>query len=131
MTKIDFPVYPAIFDNVDNDGYYTVTFPDVTDTVTDGATMAEALHNAPEALGIALLDYADYPAPTDLKVVQAAHPDLYVSLVGVDMRVLRRKAHNRTARKQVTVPMDLATAAEHAGLNFSQVLTKALEETLD
>ena len=36
----------------------------------------------------------------------------------------------RTVRKNLTVPANLADAAERAGLNFSRVLTEALEERL-
>lgn len=36
IDKLDYLFYPAIFDNRDNDGYYTVTFPDVPDTIAQG-----------------------------------------------------------------------------------------------
>ena len=70
MKKADYVLYPAIFDNRDNDGSYTVTFPDVPDTVTDGETLTEAFKNAPDALAVALPDYKKYPTPTPIEQVQ-------------------------------------------------------------
>lgn len=75
--------YPAIFDSEDNDGYVTVTFPDVPDTVTDGKTLAEAMRNASDALAVALPDYHPYPTPTTLAQVQAAYPNKIVKLIEV------------------------------------------------
>lgn len=131
MALPDYVVYPAIFDYRDDDGTYTVTFPDVPDTVTQGATMTDAFKSAPDALAIALIDRRRYPQATDMKVVQADHPEAVVSLVGVDMRRARRRADNRTIRKNVTVPMDLAELAKKRGINFSRTLTEALELKLE
>lgn len=130
MAKADYLVYPAIFDNRDNDGAYNVTFPDVPDTVTYGATLAEAVRRAPEALAVALPDYATYPPATPLPEVQAAHPGLLVSLVGVDMKAARRKMRDVTVRKNVTIPQSLAEEAKRAGINFSETLTEALAAKL-
>lgn len=126
MAKPDYVVYPAIFDNEDNNGYYTVTFPDILDTATDGKTLDEAVKNAPDAIAVALPDYDPYPTPTDIAKVQAANPNKIVSLVGVDMK----RARDATVRKNVTVPLSLANAAKEQGINFSETLTEALEEKL-
>ncbi|WP_225352061.1 type II toxin-antitoxin system HicB family antitoxin [Secundilactobacillus similis] len=42
MALPDYVVYPAIFDDQHHDGNYTVTFPDVPDTVTQGETLTAA-----------------------------------------------------------------------------------------
>jgi len=128
--KPDYVVYPAIFDNTDNDGYYSVTFPDIPDTSTYGKTLEEAVKRAPDAIAVALPDYVDYPQPSDLTAVQQANPDKLVSLVGVDTKVARRKARDTTIRKNVTIPQSLATKAKQAGINFSETLTDALETKL-
>ncbi|MFD1431246.1 type II toxin-antitoxin system HicB family antitoxin [Lacticaseibacillus yichunensis] len=130
MEKPNYLVYPAVFDNVDNEGYYTVTFPDVPDTIAQGATLEEAVKNAPDALAVALPDYKEYPAPTPIVDVQAANPGLLVSLVGVDMLAARRKMRDVTVRKNVTIPQSLDEEARAAGINFSETLTEALEEKL-
>jgi predicted RNase H-like HicB family nuclease len=131
MALPDYVVYPAIFDDQHHDGNYTVTFPDVPDTVTQGETLTAAFKNAPDALAIALLDRRRYPQATDPKVVQVEYPDAVVSLVGVDMKRARRRADNRTVRKNVTVPMDLAELAKKRGINFSRTLAEALELKLE
>lgn len=130
MDKPNYLVYPAVFDNRDNDGYYTVTFPDVPDTVSQGKTLEEAVKNAPDALAVALPDYKEYPSPTPLAKVQANNPDVVVSLVGVDMLAARRKVRDVTIRKNVTIPQSLAKEAKAAGINFSETLTEALEAKL-
>ncbi|MGX7021887.1 type II toxin-antitoxin system HicB family antitoxin [Pediococcus ethanolidurans] len=130
MNKPNYVVYPAVFDNVNNDGYYTVTFPDVPDTVTDGKTLEEAIKNAPDALAVALPDYKEYPMATSLNKVQASNPGLIVSYVGVDMKAARRKSRDATVRKNVTIPMSLAEKAQTQDINFSATLTEALEEKL-
>ncbi|WP_225418403.1 type II toxin-antitoxin system HicB family antitoxin [Lacticaseibacillus daqingensis] len=76
-------MYPAVFDNADNDGQYTVTFPDVPDTVSQGATLEEALTAAPNALAVALPDYVEYPTPSSFEEVKTANPGLIVQMVSV------------------------------------------------
>ncbi len=130
MEKTNYLVYPAVFDNRSNAGYYTVTFPDVPDTIAQGKTLEEAVRNAPDALAVALPDYAHYPVPTPLNQVQEHNPGLLVSLVGVDMRAARRRVRDVTIRKNVTIPQSLAAEAKAAGINFSETLTEALEAKL-
>lgn len=127
----DYVIYPAIFDNKDNDGFYTVTFPDIPDTTTQGKTLAEAFKNAPHAIEVALPDYPNYPTPSDLKEVQAANPNTLVQYIGVDMKRYLDTMKNRSVRKNVTVPAVLAEKAADYHLNFSAVLTEALKERLD
>jgi predicted RNase H-like HicB family nuclease len=128
MKRPDYVVYPAIFDNKANNHHYTVTFPDIPDTVTDGKNIEEAVRNAPDAIAIALPDYETYPTPSELTKVQADNPNKLVSLIGVDLKQARR---NVTVRKNVTIPLSLATAAKKRGIDFSKTLIAALEEKLD
>lgn len=123
-------VYPAVFDNIDNDGYYSVTFPDIPDTSTYGSTLAEAIKRAPDAIAVALPDYNPYPLPSDLVTIQRANPGKIVSLVVVDLKTIRQRAHDTTIRKNVTIPQSLAIKAKKAGINFSATLTAALEAKL-
>ncbi|MCH4170045.1 MAG: type II toxin-antitoxin system HicB family antitoxin [Lactobacillus sp.] len=126
----DYVVYPAVFDNIDNDGYYTVTFPDIPNTVTQGKTIEEAMKNAPDALAIALPDYKEYPEPTAIKTVQKNNPDKIVSYVAIDMKKYLKKFKSQTVRKNVTIPSYLADEAKAQNINFSAVLTRALKEKL-
>lgn len=132
MAKSDYLVYPAVFDSRGNDdpNHYTVTFPDVPDTVTQGATLAEAVKRAPDALAVALPDYPTYPVPTPIEKVQADNPGTIVSYVGVDMKAALRRDKNRTVRKNVTIPYSLAEAAKDKDINFSEVLADGLRAKL-
>lgn len=130
MANKNYVVYPAVFDNEDNEGYYTVTFPDIPDTVTDGKTLEEAFLNAPEAIGVALPDYKVYPTPTPLERVQKNNPNKIVNLIGVNMKEVLAKIKDPTVRKNVTIPQSIAEQAVARKLNFSAVLTEALRDKL-
>ena len=49
--------YRAMFEPGENDGVVVVTFPDVPEAITEGQGEAEALREAEDALGVALLSY--------------------------------------------------------------------------
>ena len=59
--------YPATV-TVDTAGFYLVTFPDIPEAGTDAETREEALHEAPDALVVALDGYIEarrpIPSPT-------------------------------------------------------------------
>lgn len=130
MQNKNYVVYPAVFDNEDNDGYYTVTFPDIPDTVTDGKTLEESFLNAHVAIEVALYDYKIYPNSTPLEQVQKDNPDKIVNLIGVDMKEALAKTKDTTVRKFVTVPKTIADQAIDRKLDLSAVLTDALRDKL-
>lgn len=117
--------YPALF-TPDGD-YILVTFPDVPAAITQGQDLQEAYAMANEVLGFALEDYTDYPAPSDLADLQEANPDATIALVAIDMLAYKKKYHSKKVRKNVTIPEWLNQLAEESDINFSQVLTEALE----
>ncbi|WP_235803575.1 type II toxin-antitoxin system HicB family antitoxin [Lentilactobacillus kisonensis] len=99
MKNPDYVIYPAIFDDTNNDGYYTVTFPDIPDTVSQGQTLTDAMEAAPDAIAVALPDYAIYPKPSDVKKIQAQNPNAVVSLVGVNMKEKLKQMRKRTVHQ--------------------------------
>lgn len=58
MKNLNYVIYPTIFDNTNNNGYYTVTFPDIPDTVSQGKNLTDAMKEAADAIAVALPDYA-------------------------------------------------------------------------
>ena len=54
--------YPAAFEPGDEGGF-VVTFPDIPEAITDGPDMASARVIAADALGVALLTYAELGRP--------------------------------------------------------------------
>jgi predicted RNase H-like HicB family nuclease len=123
--------YPAIFDDsLNRPGEYTVTFPDVPSAITDGNNIAEALVSAAEVLGLELYDAKTLPEPTDIKKLVREHPNQLVNMVAADLDQAKAEVVVVKVKKNTSIPADLAQAAEKRGINFSAVLTSALEKEL-
>lgn len=121
-------LYPAIFKH--GDTAITVTFPDIPEAITQGKDLNEAYQMAIEVLEFVLEDYQEYPQASSTSQVQADNPDAEVALISIDMNAYLRKYHSKKVRKNVTIPEWLNNLAEEKKLNFSQVLTEALESKL-
>ncbi|HFI0036686.1 TPA: type II toxin-antitoxin system HicB family antitoxin [Streptococcus suis] len=118
-------LYPAIFTP---DGQYTmVTFPDIPEAITQGKDFDEAYTMALEVLGFALEDYLEYPQATPIQELKKQYPDDDIALVAIDMLAYKKKYQSKKVRKNVTIPEWLNELAEEHNINFSQVLTEALE----
>jgi antitoxin HicB len=76
-------VYRARFEPGDRRGWFVVSFADVPEAITDGKGMGEALRNAEEALGLALLSYVDRELP--LPKPKARSADLVPVAVAPDV----------------------------------------------
>lgn len=120
--------YPALFRK--GETAIIVTFPDVPAAITQGKDYNEAYEMAFEVLGLVLEDYADYPEPSNIETLQKEHPEDTIAIIAIDMVAYRRKYHSKKIRKNVTIPEWLNDLAEADNLNFSQVLTEALEAKL-
>lgn len=120
--------YPAIF-TPDGD-YIMVSFPDVPEAITQGENIQEAYDMAVEVLGFALEDYEEYPEASAPSDIHLDNNQSSVALIGIDMIAYKKKYHSKKVRKNVTVPEWLNDLAESQHINFSQVLTEALEMKL-
>ena len=126
-------VYPAILDDSENEkGYYTVTFPDVKDAITDGRGEGRAMANGSEVLGAFLYDLPkdQLPVPTDIETIRKNNPNKLVVPIFADLEKARLETKPAIVKKNTTIPGDLAYKAEQAGINFSQTLTEALQHKL-
>lgn len=131
-------VYPAVLDDSQNGEkeYYTVEFPDVDGAISEGHGLAEALYNAEQALGLALYDIPDkdLPAPSKIedieKFCKENYPNAKVYPVVSDLDEAAREVKPAMVKKNTRIRGDLAYKAEKAGINFSQLLTEAIEEKL-
>lgn len=121
--------YPAVF--TQGQHYITVTFPDIPSAITQGETQSEAFEMAQEVLGFVLEDYNEYPKASDIATLQQQYPDSTIAVIAIDMVAYNRKYHSKKVRKNVTIPEWLNDLAEKSNLNFSQVLTDALEAKLN
>lgn len=125
-------VYPAIFTKEDN-GIYSVQFPDIAGCYTDGESLADALEMAQDALCLMMYSREEegknVPVSSDIKTI-AVNANEFVSLVSCDTLEYRKKYNNSAVKKTLTIPAWLNTIAENEGVNFSQVLQDALKTRL-
>ena len=121
--------YPAIFTNEDN--RYWVEFIDLKGCFSDGDTLAEAMENAKEAMGLFLEDLTEYPVcTTDISTIKLDNNQI-ISFVSINMEEHKRKYETKSVKKTLSIPAWLNTMAENADVNFSQLLQAALMEKLN
>lgn len=120
-------VYPALFHFNEDDGSYTITYPDLPGCVSEGKTLENALYMAQDALGVWLRFLLDdgqtVPAASDLaKVV----PDSgeFVNLVRASVQ------DNRAVRRTVSIPKWMDDKVSESGISLSKVLQDALRARL-
>lgn len=124
-------VYPAVFYPEDN-GQYSVIFPDLNDLATFGDDLAEAIAMAEDALGLyiftALRDHEKIPEPSPLHVIVKEEENAFVNLILVDMKEYVKKHGDKAVKKTLSIPTWLNTVCEESNINFSKVLQEALLE---
>lgn len=120
-------VYPALF-VVEDDGII-VTFPDLDDTFTDGATMQEAFENAEDVLNLMLWnreeEKEEIPLPSQpeqITVPQGAT----LAMIKADTLAYRKIHDTKTIRRSITIPSWLDTLARERNINFSQLMQNAI-----
>lgn len=127
-------VYPAVF-HPEEDGGYSITFPDLPGCITQGDDLADGIEMAEDALAMILCDYEDrgavIPAPSDAR---GPFPDALsgdvVTMIRADTLAYRRQTDSRAVKKTLTIPAWLDSMASRQNINFSNVLQKALAREL-
>lgn len=126
-------VYPAIFTSEEN-GMYSVHFPDLEGCYTCGENLQEALYMAEDVLAFTLYDYEknkiDIPAPSERSSFSLADNE-FVNMVYCDTIGYQKRNNNRAVKKTLSIPEWLNEAATAANINFSQVLQDALKAKLN
>ena len=122
--------YPVV---ISKDGkFFLASVPDC-EIDTQGENLIEAIEMARDAISIWCVCEQDagrsLPAPSNMADVERGADDV-VTFVDADIDAYRRALDNRTVRKNLTLPSWLNEKAEKAGVNFSQILQKALKEEL-
>lgn len=115
-------VYPAVFHS-NEDGSYTITYPDLPGCISEGKTLANAMYMAQSAL----TQWIEYLAGKKQEIPQAsnmqsieAEPDEFVNLIRADVR------ENRAVKRTVSIPKWMDDKVADAGLSLSRVLQDAL-----
>ena len=125
--KKDSYVFPAVLDYAD-DGI-SIDFPDIPGCMPCAFSNQEALHNASEALSLHIYNMQEdgdvIPEPSDILAIQH-EANQAVILVEADVKKVRAHQSKKSVNVMVTIPEGLAHDAREAGLNFSQLLQKAL-----
>lgn len=128
MKKDVLLTYPAIFTCEDN--RYWVKFIDLDGCFSDGENLSQAMENAKEAMGLFLEDLKEYPkCTTNIKDIKLEDNQI-ISFITVNLDEHQKKYETKSIKKTLSIPAWLNTIAEKEGVNFSQLLQKALIETL-
>lgn len=124
--------YPAVFIPED-DGAFTVTFPDIPSCITCGDYMDQSYEMAFEALGLVLSFMEDkkelIPEPSSPQNIKLEEGQFLV-VIEFDMIAYKRRTESKAVKKTLTIPSWLNDAALEKNVNFSQVLQDALMEKL-
>jgi predicted RNase H-like HicB family nuclease len=131
FTVKDIYVYPAVLSYAE-DGI-SIEFPDLPGCLPCAGSTEEATANAREAMGLHLWgmerDNEPIPEPTPITALKYETNEIPL-LVEVFMPAVRERLNNRFVKKTLTIPQWLNAEAERAGVNFSQILQRALKEYL-
>lgn len=136
--------YPAIFYKED-DGGYSVIFPDLKGASTCGDNLDEAIYMATDCLAGyihgAEIDKQEIPAASALsditeEVIKKELDGLYdksrvfVNIISVNIAEYSKKHFNKSVKKMVTIPQWMADIAETKKLKLSKILQDAIKEKL-
>ncbi|MCM1578384.1 MAG: type II toxin-antitoxin system HicB family antitoxin [Ruminococcus sp.] len=125
-------VYPAVFTE-EEDGGYSVEFPDIKGCFSQGEDTADALDAANDALCLMLYhmekDGKNIPAPSDIREISAGNG--FVSLVSCDTADYKKYYDNKAVKKTLSIPSWLNEMAEAEHINFSSLLKEALMAKLN
>lgn len=136
-------VYPAIFYK-ENDGKYTVVFPDLDNLATGGDNLTDAVSMAVDCLASHLYSEkkdghcwpaASSPEQLNPKTIAESfgyteYDSAMVNLVSVDVAEYARNHFEKSIKKTLTIPVWLNTLAIEKHINFSKVLKNALMKEL-
>lgn len=126
-------VYPAIF-TPEEEGGYSVFFPDLEGCYTCGDDLQDALFMANDVLAFVLYDYEaegrEIPAPSKAEDIKKEDKE-FVNYVACDTVEYARMHNNKAVKKTLTIPQWLNDAALKQDINFSQVLQEALMQKVN
>ena len=117
-------VYPALFHLNEDDGSYTITYPDFPGCISEGKSLENALYMAQDALrvwiGYVLDEGESLPVPTRMQQVKPGSGE-FVNLVRAVVQ------DSRAVRRTVSIPKWMDDQVSAAGISLSKVLQEALK----
>ena len=122
-------IYPAIFYPEEN-GQYSVIFPDLNDLATYGNDLTDAFVMAHEACGqylfASLKDGEELPAPSDINTIKKEKDNAFINMVCVNLDEYARTYNDKAVKKTLSIPAWLNNACDKLDINYSKVLKEAL-----
>lgn len=120
--------YPAVF-TPEEDGGFSINFPDLKGCYTCGDNMVDGLAMAEDVLALVLYGYEkegqEIPAPSKEHSIPLLEGE-FINFVACDTMEYRKMYNSKAVKKTLTIPEWLNEAAMAMDLNFSQVLQEAL-----
>jgi len=124
--------YPAIFEK-EQDGGYSIYFPDIEGCYTQAENIAEGIENASDALCLMLYELEKQgkgiPKSSNLKKIKVGKDDI-VTLIACDTQFYKNYYEGKSVKINATIPLWLKEAGEKKHVNFSQILQKGVKEYL-
>lgn len=122
--------YAALF-LPEEDGRYSVFFPQLEGCITEGDSFEDARRMATEAMSLHLYGMEqDGEKPPEPNLAVNSDPGQLVVPITAWMTPFRDEMENRAVKKTLTIPYWLNEAAEKRGVNYSQILQSALKDYL-
>ena len=125
-------IYPAIFTKED-DGGYSVVFPDLESCYTCGDTLEQAMDMAEDCLALVLYGYEtdqkEIPTASSIDSISTSS-DEFVSLIKCYTLSYRKQYSSKAVKKTLTIPEWMNDEGMRAGINFSQLLQDALMQKI-
>lgn len=124
--------FKAVFTAEEN-GAYSVRFPQLDGCYTQGETFEEARQMAVDAMSLHLygMEQDGEPIPeSDVNAPYALQDNEMLVPVIAWMTPFRDSMENRAVKKTLTIPAWLNDMAESRGVNYSQILQAALKDYL-
>lgn len=125
MTKYS---YPAIFTPEEN-GSYSVFFPDFEGCYTCGDNLADSIYMAEDVLAFTIYslqkENKNLPTPSDLSSIVTTDSE-FANYIACDTLEYCKRNSSKSVKKTLTIPEWLNEAATQMNVNFSQVLQDAL-----
>ncbi|MCL2087669.1 MAG: type II toxin-antitoxin system HicB family antitoxin [Oscillospiraceae bacterium] len=132
--------YPAFFYKEQN-GEYSVIFPDLNDLATCGSDLDEANRMAVDCLAgyiySAKLDGRKIPSPSLITALEERRKaessdaiESFTVMLCVDVEQYAEKHFKKAVKRTVTLPIWLDSLAKERRVNFSQTLQNALADKL-
>ena len=122
--------YAAVF-TAEEDGGYSVRFPQLDGCYTQGDSLEEARQMAIEAMSLHLygMEQDGEPIPEANLAITTEEGELAI-VITAWMTPFRDEMENRAVKKTLTIPAWLNDAAERRKVNYSQILQSALKDYL-